>query len=648
MKVVITGMGAHCALGSCIDESWNGIEQGKSGIRPITRFDVAPFEPKLGGMVPGGDKYESDEERLLWYAFRAAEDALNNADASDNSDVALVLGTSNGIMRRKIYNISYKLADKLNLGGLVITVSTACTSSSHAIGFAADLLRREDAKVVIAGGVDILTRDVFAGFNSLGILSRTSCSPFSDSLGTTLGEGAAFLIMETEENAKKREIQPQAVFMGYGISADAYHDTKPDQSGSGICKAILNSLKDSNLNPYDIDYINVHGTGTAANDTAEWRGIQSALSDHSLKIPLSASKSFFGHTQGAAGALEAVTTLTAMQHNVIPPTLNYTRPRPFSPIDPVAEIRPRPYRTKIALKTNSGFGGVNSALVFGEKNVAYQPRKISPRPISILGYGINEDKDYINSFIPYDDLRSTDLSAKLLAGVVAKLLDNAEIHFRSEECENIGLFVGQDQLSPESIEAFEDSISGRGIKHLSAAAFTRLVINYPAGACCRIFGLKGPVAVMAAKPDNGLTALCLAADFLAWRNDADLMIVASVDEKEHGNNGIAAGFLLKAGYVKSPIRLKAWSMSRDSNRSLEKALGMAGLKPGDIESSNENQPSTERGLCALIERIESNKNTNLPIVLLRSKGNIDCNSIDIILEKRDAYASRPAENNRFT
>ena len=241
MKVVITGMGAHCAIGSCLNEFWHGIELGKCGIVPVTRFDVTPFEPKLGGMVPGGDLYESDEKRLFSYALRAAEDALNNADISDNSDVSLVLGTSSGVMGRKIYDVSYKLADELNLGGLVITVSTACTSSSHAIGIAADLLRRDNTKVMIAGGVDILTRDVFAGFNSLGILSKKPCSPFSNPPGTTLGEGAAFLIMETEQNAKKRGIQSQAVYMGYGISADAYHDTKPDQSGSGICKAILNS-----------------------------------------------------------------------------------------------------------------------------------------------------------------------------------------------------------------------------------------------------------------------------------------------------------------------------------------------------------------------------------------------------------------------
>jgi 3-oxoacyl-[acyl-carrier-protein] synthase II len=629
MKVVITGIGANCALGSSIKELWDGIKQGSSGIGPIKRFDVTPFEPKLGGMVPGGDNFESDEKRLLSYALKAADEALNNAKISDNSVVSLVLGTSNGIMRRKIYDISYSLANELNFGGLVITVSTACTSSSHAIGFAADLLRRGKARVVIAGGVDILSRDVFAGFYSLGLLSKTPCSPFSNSLGTTLGEGAAFMVMETEQTARERGIRPQAVFMGYGISADAFHDTKPDQSGSGVSKAIINSLRDSNLKNSDIDYINAHGTGTAANDSAEWRGIQIALSDHSFKLPVSSSKSFFGHAQGAAGALEAITTLTAMKHKVIPPTLNYTKPRPFSPIDPVAATRPRPYSTRFALSTNLGFGGVNSALIFGRKDVAYKPQNTCLRSISVLGYGYNMDKDYINKFIPYDDLRSIDLSAKLLAGVVAKLLNNAGIQFRSNECDNIGLFVGQDHLSAESLEDFENSIRERGIKHLSASAFTKLVINYPTGVCCRLFGLKGPIATIAAKPDNGMTALCLGADSLAWRNDTDLMIVASVDD----NYGEAVGLLFKAGDEESPIRLKGWSMSRNFDSATEEASKVDGLRTGDINSLNVTYSPANHGLHTLIDMIENIKNTNQNLFIIKSEGDLNHMGIDIIIER---------------
>ncbi len=632
MKIVISGMGIQCALGSSMKELWEGISQGKSGISPINRFDVGSFEPKLGGMVPGGDDYDSNEKRLFSYARNAANEALTNACITDKREVSMVLGTSNGLRGRKIYDISNRLADKLNLGGLILAVSTACTSSSHSIGFAADLIRRGNAKVVIAGGVDILTLDVFAGFYCLGLLSTTPCSPFSNSLGTTLGEGAAFLVMETEENAKQRGIQPQAVFMGYGIAADAFHDTKPDPSGSGICRAITCALKNSNLKPDDIGYVNAHGTGTAANDSAEWRGIQNALSNHSAKMPISSSKSYFGHGQGAAGAMEAVVTIASMLHNVIPPTLNYNKPRPFSPVDPVADTLPRPYLTKYALSTNSAFGGLNTALVFGRKDDKYKPLKEAPRPISVVGYGINRDKNYINNFIPYDDLRNTDLAAKLLTGVVAMVLNNAGMQFRSNECENIGIFVAQDQLSDDSLEALDNSIRERGIKHLSASAFTRLVVNYPAGVCCRLFGIKGPVAVMAAKPDSGLTALCQAADFLAWRDDTDMIIVASVNDLDQ--NGSAAALLLIAGNGQFPVQLNDWSMSRNSLHTTEAVYASVENASVNFTSSHAGQ-----GLFDIIDAIENLKITDQNFFHVRSEKNSNDMVIDIIIERKDSHAN---------
>ena len=633
MKVIITGMGIQCSLGSSIKELWDGIEQGNNGISPIKRFDVSPFEPKLGGMIPEGDDYESDEKRLFSYALTAAKEALNNAAITDNSKVSLVLGTSNGIRGTKINDVSYDLAEELNLGGLVITVSTACTSSSHAIGFAADLLRRGTAKVVIAGGVDILNHYVFAGFYCLGLLSKSPCSPFSYPMGTTLGEGAAFLIMEAEETARQRGVQPQAVFMGYGMTADAFHDTSPDPSGSGIHRAIAAALKDSNLKPVDIDYINAHGTGTAANDSAEWRGIQNALLNHSVKLPISSSKSFFGHGQGAAGAMEAITTIASMQQNVIPPTLNYTRPRPFSPADPVADNCPRPYLAKYSLCTNSAFGGLNTALVFGRNDSDYKVPKKSPRSISILGYGINLDKDYINDFLPYDDLRNTDLAAKLLAGLVAMILNDAGIPFRSNESEKIGLFVGQDHISGDSLEALDISISQRGIKHLSASAFTRLVVNYPAGVSCRLFGIKGPVAVVAARPDNGLTALCLAADNLAWRDDTDLIIVASFDSPDPDSNQPvrAVGLLLKAGDEKSSVHLKKWSMLPGPIKKNEKAIRTGGQFACLENSSSPANPN----LCDIVNAIKDINNTNQDSITIRTDQNLNYMGLEITIEREN-------------
>lgn len=634
MKIVITGMGAYCSLGSSVRELWSAIEEGKCGIGPIKRFDTSPFNTGIGGVIPGDNNFEPDEKRLMSYALKAANEALNDADISDNGIVSLVLGTSNGIMGRDINEISYSLADELDLGGFILTVSTACASSAHAIEFAADLLRRGNAKIVITGGVDLLTRDVFAGFHSLGLLSKTPCSPFSNSLGTTLGEGAAFLVMESEETARQRGVQAKAVLMGYGMSADAYHETKPDPGGSGICRAINNALRDSGLKPDDIYYINAHGTGTAANDSSEWRGIQCALSDHSVKIPISSSKSYYGHTQGAAGALEAITTITAMQHNVIPPTLNYTRPRPFSPVDPVAGNRPRPYNTRYALSTNSGFSGVNTALIFGRKDETYQAPPAPQRSLSIVGYGLNLEVDYISKFIPYDDLRSTDPPAKLLAGVIAMILNDAGIEFRSDECDNIGLFVGQDHLSDESLEALDKSINERGIRHLSASAFTRLVINYPAGVCCRLFGLKGPAAAISAKPDSGMTSLYLGAEYLARSNDTDLIIVAYVDDKKISMNrpAGAVGFLLKAGDEESPLRLTGWSLLRKTGKDNVGALKHNDMKISTTATANDTSSSGSPGLCDLFDTISNINNTDQNSFLIRSEKNLNYMGIDMMIE----------------
>jgi 3-oxoacyl-[acyl-carrier-protein] synthase II len=637
LKVVVSGMGIHCALGHSYKEFLENLNQGKCGITPIKRFDVSCFEPQLGGMVPCGDSIGSDEERLYHYALTTAREALQSAAIQNNKEVSLILGTSNGIGGRKIKEIGNKIAHELGLGGLVLTVSTACTSSAHAIGFGADILRRGYAGVVLAGGVDILTQDVFAGFHCLGLLSRNPCSPFSNTLGTTLGEGGAFLVLEPDKTATERKVKPHAVFMGYGLAADAFHDTSPDPAGSGICKAIAYALVNSNLNPSEIDYINAHGTGTAANDSAEWRGIQNALSPHGAQLPVSSSKSFFGHGQGAAAAMEAIATIACMNQNTIPPTLNYAKPRPFSPADPVAQPRPRPHHTRFVLSTNAAFGGLNTAMIFGKNDVnGNLPQRIQ-KPVSVHAYAINTDEEHISNFIPYEDIRNLDLSATLLAGVVAKVLTEAGIQIRSNECENIGLFVGQDSISEDSLQALAASIQQRGIKHLSAAAFTRLVVNYPAGACCRLFGIKGPVAVVAARPDNGLAALCLAADHLAWRDDTDLMIVASVDDQHKGSTKPprAVAMLLRSGDDKQSLCLEKWTMQRnfDPNTSdipkvsLEDTLAK--------NTANESEPD----LYDLVSALTMPENKSKNRFQLKTKQSIDQMEFEIVIERKNHNAN---------
>ena len=609
MRIVVTGLGAHCALGENIETLWEATEQGKNGIAPINRFDVDSFDTQLGAMVTSGDHYNTEAQRLLAYGYTAAVEALQHAEIVDGSRVALVLGTCNGVLGREIHAVSADLKHTLKLGGPVITLSTACTSSTHAIGFAADLVRQEIAEVVLTGGVDILSAEIFAGFHSLGLLSKSPCAPFSTNMGTTLGEGAAFMLLESEPSAKARDAAPLAEFIGYGLSADAYHDTTPDPSGLGMAKALAAAVEDAGLAPEEIDYLNAHGTGTVANDAAEWRAIQRVFGDFANQLPVSSSKSFLGHAQGAAGVLEAAVTLMAMAHKVVPPTINFTKPRRNSPTDPVAVPKPRPHVIRHAVCANAGFGGVNSALVFGQIDGTSRARRKIPRSISLTGTGIVQNVHQVNQFVPRAELRGIDMSARLLASAVAVALTDAGVRLRTPSCEGIGLFVGQTRVSPESAKAFDESIQARGLAHLSAATFTRMVCNYATGVCCRLFGLKGPTAALSTGPDSGLTALVLAADHLAWRNDVNSLLTAAVDEPGELDNYDtgAASILLKAGEKTGSINLIGWALATDCKGAIEQALARASLKREEVVPIAVPGPPTVAGLWAVIAAINALK-----------------------------------------
>ena len=609
MKVVVTGLGAHCASGENTETLWNAIEQGSSGIAPINRFNIDSFDTQLGAMVSWSDHYDTEAQRLLAYGCAAANEALQHAKIGNRDRVALVLGTCNGLLGRKLHSVSTDLADTLKLKGPAITVSTACASSAHAIGFAADLVRRGTTEFVLAGGVDILSAEIFAGFHSLGLLSKHPCAPFSTNIGTTLGEGAAFMVLESERSAEERGTAPLAAFMGYGFSADAYHDTTPIPSGLGMASALTTAVEDAGLMPEKIDYLNAHGTGTAANDAAEWRAIQRVFGDAANQLPVSSSKSFLGHAQGAAGVLEAVVTLMAMAHKVVPPTINFMQPRRNAPTDPVAEPKPRPYMIRHALCTNAAFGGVNTALVFGQADGTLRDQRKAPRPISFAGMGIIQDGHQVNQFAPRAELRGIDMSARLLASATAAALTDAGIRLRTPDCEKIGLFVGQTRVSPESVDAFDESVQARGLAHLSASAFTRMVCNYATGVCCRLFGLKGPTATLSTGVDSGLTAFILAADHLAWRDDVNHLLAAAVDEPDESDNyeNGAASILLKVGEESAPINLTGWALATNCELATERALAKASLNREEVVPMAVPGPPTVAGLWTVIAAINALK-----------------------------------------
>ena len=518
-------------------------------------------------------------------------------------------------------SVTTDLANALKLEGPLITVSTACASSAHAIGFAADLVRRGVAELVLAGGVDILSAEIFAGFHSLGLLSKHPCAPFSTNMGTTLGEGAAFMLLESERSAKERDATPLAEFMGYGFSADAYHDTTPIPSGLGMAKVLSVAVRDAGLAPEAIDYLNAHGTGTAANDASEWRAIQRVFGDAANLLPVSSSKSFLGHAQGAAGALEAVVTLMAMKHKVVPPTINFTQPRRNAPTDPVAELKPRPYVIRHAVCTNAAFGGVNTALVFGGADGAPRDQRKVPRPISLVGAGVAQDDHQVNQFAPRPELRGIDMSARLLASATGTALADAGVRTRTSDCEGIGLFVGQTRVSPESVKAFDNSVQMRGLAHLSASAFARMVCNYATGVCCRLFGLKGPTATLSTGVDCGLTALILAADYLAWRDDVNHLLAAAVDEPDASDdyeNG-AASILLKVGEASAPMNLTGWALATNCELATERALAQASLNREEVVPMAVLGPPTVAGLWAVIAAMDALKAGEQRPLLIRNR-----------------------------
>ena len=441
-------------------------------------------------------------------------------------------------------------------------------------------------------------------------------------MGTTLGEGAAFILLESECSAKERGAAPLAEFMGYGFSADAYHDTTPIPSGLGMAKALAVAVRDAGLEPEKIDYLNAHGTGTAANDASEWRAIQRVFGDAANQLPVSSSKSFLGHAQGAAGVLEAVVTLMAMTHKVVPPTINFTQPRRNAPTDPVSEPKPRPHAVRYAVCANAAFGGVNTALVFGQADRTPRDKREVPRPISLAGTGVIQDGHQVNQFAPRTELRGIDMSARLLASATAVALTEGGVRLRTPDCEKIGLFVGQTRVSAESVKAFDKSVQMRGLAHLSASAFTRMVCNYATGVCCRLFGLKGPTATLSTGVDSGLTALILAADYLAWRDDVNHLLAAAVDESDASDNyeNGTVSVLLEAGEVSAPINLTGWGLATDCELAAERALAKASLNREEVVPMAVPGPPTVAGLWAVIAAVNALKAGESGPFLISNRG----------------------------
>ena len=405
-RVVVTGMGAVSPLGLDVPTLWQGIQEARSGVGPVTLCDATGLESRIAGEVKGFDahnymdrKEARRNDRFIHFAIAATREALAMAELSitpENAEgIGAIIGSGIGgietfadglhTLRDKgpgrvspflvpgmITNMAAgQVSIQFGLKGPSFCPTSACATAAHAIGEAAETIRRGWAKAIVAGGSEApITPLGIAAFVSARAISTRNDSPETASRpfdatrdGFVLAEGCALLVLEEYEHAVARGAHILAEVAGYGASSDAFHITQPCAGGEGALRAMRLALKHANLTPADIDYINAHGTSTPAGDIAETQAIKTLLGERAYAVPVSSSKSQLGHLIGAAGSIEAVITILALQNSVLPPTINLRTPDPECDLDYVPNAA-RAGELNIAMSNSFGFGGHNVSLVF--------------------------------------------------------------------------------------------------------------------------------------------------------------------------------------------------------------------------------------------------------------------------------------------
>ena len=405
-RVVITGIGMVSPVGRDAAATWEALVAGNSGIAPITRFDPTGYQTTFAGEVKDFEPAERmarkdvrRTDRYSHFAVAAALEALDQSGLEVNDGIAdrvgVLIGSGMGGAETLDAGMETVLSEGPNrlspffmpmfLGNMAsgtVAIATgargpnfapvsACASSAHAIGEAAAIIRRGQADVIIAGGSEApLARMVVAGFNAMGALSTRNDEPTAASRpfdaerdGFVLGEGGAALILESAEHAARRGAVVLAELTGYGTTDDANHMVQPAPGGIGAARAMTLALEEAGLRPEEIDYINAHGTSTPLNEKFETQAIKTAFGDAAHRVAISSTKSMTGHLLGAAGALEAAIAIMAIEHEVIPPTINQTSPDPDCDLDYVPNVARR-LTVKHVMSNSMGFGGHNVSLIF--------------------------------------------------------------------------------------------------------------------------------------------------------------------------------------------------------------------------------------------------------------------------------------------
>ena len=407
-RVVVTGMGVVSPIGNDVETFCEAIREGRSGIDRIRAFDASGFSSQIAGEVKDFDParwLDAREvrrvDRFCQLAIAAADEAVRDSGILDGGvvpeRVGVVIGSGVGgfyeieqttklmlergprrispffIPKLMMNAASGQVAIRYGFRGPNFATASACASANHAMGMAFDMIRLGRADVVLTGGAEAAVTPLgLGGFYALKALStrndepQKASRPFDrDRDGFVLGEGAGVLVFEELEHARRRGAKIYAEVLGFGMSDDGYHITAPLEDGAAAATAMTLALKDGNLNPEEIDYINAHGTSTRLNDAAETRAIKSVFGDHAYKLAVSSTKSMIGHLLGAAAAVELIATILCINNNFIHPTINLENPDPECDLDYVPNTA-RETRIKAAISNSFGFGGHNACIVVGQ------------------------------------------------------------------------------------------------------------------------------------------------------------------------------------------------------------------------------------------------------------------------------------------
>jgi 3-oxoacyl-[acyl-carrier-protein] synthase II len=405
-RVVVTGMGAITPLGNTVKDTWQGLCEGRSGIGPITHFDVSAFSTRFGGSVHDFDitqylpaKEARRIDKFLHYGVAAGMQAVRDAGLQDAPYDPLRIGVAAGsgiggitsiedalhtidsVGPRKISPffvpgsiinmISGTLSILFNFQGPNLAITTACSTGTHNIGIAARMIAYGDADAMVVGGAEMAASPVgLGGFCAARALSTRNDDPQgasrpwdADRDGFVLSDGAGLLVLEEYEAARKRGANIYAELCGFGMSGDAHHITSPPEDGRGAAACMANALRDAGISPEAVQYINAHGTSTPAGDLAESLAIRRVFGTHADKLAISSTKSMVGHLLGASGAVEAIFSVLSLREGIAPPTINLNKPGPGCDLDYVPHTA-RQLPIDVVISNSFGFGGTNGSLVF--------------------------------------------------------------------------------------------------------------------------------------------------------------------------------------------------------------------------------------------------------------------------------------------